>query len=409
MSNWSAFTVLPVFSLSSSGLLEHYEDEVETVLVPKVQVRILTPSPMIHASANDSANTFGFNETYIDRIDDLVLIATNHRIVFLRDSKGFSKEARGIGLRRIRGSLKALPVGFTASMYKSPKVEIMTEMFGKVVIVFQDYQARDDVLQKLELSLKRKAWERSTVRTKKNVTPPSGVGVAAIIARNRQRNEEARKLSRSAFGEYEGLLSQAKEVQAVIHKYSATLDKQNNKQSNVNEDEARLTDMLRGMGITNAVTKKAAGSMYHQQLARQLADFLQRGTLAQNGGIMTLVDVFCLYNRALGTNLVSADDMFTAANMIGFHNLGMSMREFQSGVLVIQADEHDDELMAKKLSALAEEKGGITAIHAGLCFKINTILATEMLHAAEAMEYLCRDKTLESTIFYTNRFATMSW
>ncbi len=64
--------------------------------------------------------------------------------------------------------------------------------------------------------------------------------------------------------------------------------------------------------------------------------------------------------------------------------------------------------MAKKLSALAEEKGGITAIHAGLCFKINTILATEMLHAAEAMEYLCRDKTLESTIFHPNRFATMS-
>lgn len=40
----------------------------------------------------------------------------------------------------------------------------------------------------------------------------------------------------------------------------------------------------------------------------QLADFL-RAPLESAGGMMTLPDVFCLFNRARGTELVSPDDL----------------------------------------------------------------------------------------------------
>jgi ESCRT-II complex subunit VPS36 len=40
----------------------------------------------------------------------------------------------------------------------------------------------------------------------------------------------------------------------------------------------------------------------------QLADFL-RGPLERAGGMMTLPDVYCLFNRARGTELVSPDDL----------------------------------------------------------------------------------------------------
>lgn len=39
-----------------------------------------------------------------------------------------------------------------------------------------------------------------------------------------------------------------------------------------------------------------AGARYQVELCRQLADFLIK-PLQQAGGIMTLADVFCLYNR----------------------------------------------------------------------------------------------------------------
>jgi hypothetical protein len=37
--------------------------------------------------------------------------------------------------------------------------------------------------------------------------------------------------------------------------------------------------------------------------------------LKSAGGVMTLTDVYCLFNRARGTNLISPDDILTAASL----------------------------------------------------------------------------------------------
>lgn len=44
----------------------------------------------------------------------------------------------------------------------------------------------------------------------------------------------------------------------------------------------------------------------------QLADFL-RPVIERAGGMMPLPDVYCLFNRARGTELVSPDDLLAAA------------------------------------------------------------------------------------------------
>ena len=59
----------------------------------------------------------------------------------------------------------------------------------------------------------------------------------------------------------------------------------------------RETQMeLIAMGIASPVTKESAGARYHIELSRQLADFLTE-PLGRCGGMMTLPDVYCLYNR----------------------------------------------------------------------------------------------------------------
>jgi ESCRT-II complex subunit VPS36 len=70
---------------------------------------------------------------------------------------------------------------------------------------------------------------------------------------------------------------------------------------------------LIAMGITSPVTRASAGARYHQELARQLADFLS-GPLGRAGGVMLLPDVYCLFNRARGTELVSPDDLLQACD-----------------------------------------------------------------------------------------------
>ena len=75
-------------------------------------------------------------------------------------------------------------------------------------------------------------------------------------------------------------------------------------------DAATALDLL-NLGIVSPVTKETAGSLYLTELARQLADFL-KGPVERAGGMMPLPDVYCLYNRARGAELVSPDDLLQA-------------------------------------------------------------------------------------------------
>ena len=58
--------------------------------------------------------------------------------------------------------------------------------------------------------------------------------------------------------------------------------------------------------------RSVAGSSYHQDLARQLADFLGE-PLQKSHGVMTLTDVYCLYNAARGIGDPSSEPERTAA------------------------------------------------------------------------------------------------
>ena len=348
--SWCAYNVLPPITLTQSGLVHHLEDEVETVLAPNVQLRISTPLP-IHGAHDVTLNETLFlgcnedrNQNYIDRSgEDLVLIITTHRIVLLCNDTStdvinnayneaicFKKKGRAIHLRDIQ-RVEPAASSAVSSLFRRPKIRLYSLEFGELVFVFQEHKMRDKILKELEQSLKRKAWERREEMGKNKKVPPSGVGVAAIISRNRQKNAEARALSRTAFKEYEGLLQKAKDVQAVIERYSATLDKNKQKDNGDKSDPEtiKLTEMLRSMGMTNnALTKRSASlNIYNEQLARQLAEFLIRGKFINNtgGGMMTLVDVYCLFNRALGTNLISPDDLLSAASLMHSLDLGFCM------------------------------------------------------------------------------------
>ena len=138
---------------------------------------------------------------------------------------------------------------------------------------------------------------------------------------------------------------------------------------------------------------------------------------------MTLTDVYCLFNRARGTNMISPDDLLKALDLMKELGLGMSRRSFKSsGVLVIQDDAFDDEVMAKKLSNLAsasmkqkaeplgaeasftDDVGGITVIDVSRTLKIPALLANEQLLSAEQMGWLCRDSTIEGVRYFPNLF-----
>ncbi len=72
----------------------------------------------------------------------------------------------------------------------------------------------------------------------------------------------------------------------------------------------------------------------------QLAQFL-KPQVDKAGGLLAMTDVYCLFNRARGIELVSPDDLLKAAQLFQRIAAPLQLKTFSSGVLVVQSDTHD--------------------------------------------------------------------
>jgi ESCRT-II complex subunit VPS36 len=394
------------------------------------------------------------------RDNNLTIHITTHRIVFFDETDGI---AGSIPLALVQ---TANPSG--GPSFRSPrasyKIELSTHAWGDLIIVFrggesssypQSSKDRDEAMSVIDRALTRKAWRDKERNAMKEALRPSTaiaarkVGVDAIMTKNQLRHRENASLAEAAFAsstdatkspgvssvlkkknngsnvaDIDAFLGEASELIKVIEKYAATIERERAAAStdgtpSSEKDTAKLAGMLENMGMTSALSEKQSGSMYHKQLARQLVDFMRhRDKLAQAGGMMTLTDVYCLFNRARATNMISPEDLLKATDLMKELHLGLSKRTFASGVAVVQDDAFDDETMAKRLADLAtvsiksrsttprDSVGGITAMDVSRALKISALLANEHLLSAEQRGWLCRDVTIEGIRFFPNLFIT---
>jgi ESCRT-II complex subunit VPS36 len=156
------------------------------------------------------------------------------------------------------------------------------------------------------------------------------VGVAGIMHREAEKSSQTSASLAVAFRDLDALMNMAADMVKLAEKFRGVMGpdgsillNNTNTVSNSNTDgaaggsgEQLLLDadtqlQLIAMGIASPVTKASAGARYHQELSRQLADFLA-APLARAGGVLMLPDVYCLFNRARGSELVSPDDLLQA-------------------------------------------------------------------------------------------------
>ena len=190
--------------------------------------------------------------------------------------------------------------------------------------------------------------------------------------------------------------------------------------------ELDTATMMQDMGMTTALTaKETSRSIYYETLARQLSDYLRRHKTFERdtkgnligSGIMTLTDIYCLFNRARGTNMMSPEELLEALGMMEGLGLHMKLRKFdESGVVVLQEAGFDDAAMAETLlqeiknqEEKYKEDGkvkfvGMTVLEAARVLELSPLLTNEQLGSAERSGALCRDVTLEGTRFFRNIF-----
>lgn len=238
------------------------------------------------------------------------------------------------------------------------------------------------------------------------------VGVSGILRREQEIWESTDKSLQDAFQDLNALMSKAKEMVTLAEKMRlkllagpATEHKATQEDDTTSKQE--MQDWLLSVGIASPVTKESAGALYHQQLSRQLADFVKL-PLERAGGMIALIDVYCLFNRARGTELISPEDLLQACAIWEKFEVPVMLRKFDSGVMVIQNKSHSDEEVLARIKYLVSKpdalRTGISPSDAAMTLGIAPAMAKEHLLTAESKGVLCRDISPEGFRFFSNLF-----
>lgn len=255
---------------------------------------------------------------------------------------------------------------------------------------------------------------------------PRVVGIAGLERRGEELRQSNQEVIGTAFEDLEALKTSAKEVIAMAESFA----RQTESGANGDLTEARnvLSDSASALGLITTKdmlgTGSASETLYITELSRNLAEFLtddRRGVLRKEGGIMSLVDLWAVFNRTRnGIELISPLDFEKAATMWESLNLPIRLRRFSSGLLVVQEKSRtDDKTIASLLNWLRQAPSdlvsqedlfgqqfgrGVTAQEVAERFGWSVGVATEELEMAEDNGALCRDQCLDGIRFWENFF-----
>lgn len=251
------------------------------------------------------------------------------------------------------------------------------------------------------------------------------VGLAGLQQRDLETRKNNEIVIGNAFEDLEALMVSAKEVVALAEKFSGAIASSSN--SNSSEETALISQSAAALGLMTTKdvlgTGSNAESLYLSELSRTLAEFLTddaTGILRREGGIISLVDLWAIFNRARGgVELVSPLDFHKAADLWEKLGLPIRLRRFKSGVCVVQGKDRTDEKTVSSLLAwfrtFHEEPSvdanisdvqffgrGVTPQETAENFGWSVGVASEELQLAEDRGALCREEGIEGVRFWEN-------
>ncbi|XP_032535568.1 vacuolar protein-sorting-associated protein 36 isoform X2 [Chiroxiphia lanceolata] len=342
------------------------------------------------------------------KFDSGVLLLSTHRLIW-RDQKNhecciavplsqivfIEEQSSGIGK-----SAKIVVHLHPASSNKEPG-PFQSSKYSYIKLSFKEH-GQIEFYRRLSEEMTQRRWESMPTGQAMQVNKDTQAGrirAVGIVGIERKLEEKRKETDKN--------ISEAKEM---VELSKSIANKIKEKQGDITEDETiRFKSYLLSMGIANPVTRETYGSgtQYHMQLAKQLAGMLQT-PLEERGGIMSLTEVYCLVNRARGLELLSPEDLVNACKMLESLKLPIRLRIFDSGVMVIELQSHNEEEMVASALETVSEKGSLTADEFAKLVGMSVLLAKERLLLAEKMGHLCRDDSVEGLRFYPNLFLTQS-
>jgi ESCRT-II complex subunit VPS36 len=252
-------------------------------------------------------------------------------------------------------------------------------------------------------------------------TRPSAVGIAGLERRGLQTRKNNEAVIGNAFEDLEALMASAKEVVALAEKFAAESSRTSGEANTVLSQSAAALGMVTTKDMLGTGGKSE--NLYLSELSRNLAEYLtddRNGILKREGGIMSLIDIWAVFNRSRnGVELISPADFQKAAELWEKLKLPVRLRRFKSGLLVVQRYDWSDEKTIAQLKQWLEELRfkppdievswdwqafgvGVTAQEAARRFGWSVGVAAEELEMAEDKGVLCREESIAGLRFWSN-------
>ena len=142
-----------------------------------------------------------------------------------------------------------------------------------------------------------------------------------------------------------------------------------------------IQSVMFNMGIVSDfsthVSKDVSGKNYHNELANEVESFLN-SVVDKMGGVVGLIDLYCMYNRARGTDMISPEDMKLACIRLNQVSSRYMLKEYASGVKTIQSRMFNESKYFEKIvDTIKKENRGLTAVQIAEALNINVVLMKE--------------------------------
>lgn len=261
--------------------------------------------------------------------------------------------------------------------------------------------------------------------------PARGFGIAGLERRDQEVRKNNEVIIGNSFEDLSALMASAKEIIQLAETFSKQMNRSSSEDQDNSSDPASLLSQL-NLTTTRDMLGSSSTPLYLNELSRQLAEFLTddtRGILKSEGGIISLVDLWAVFNRARGgVELVSPAEFSEATQLFEKLKLPVRLRKFKSGLMVVQGKDRTDEKTIKALldwlgqlrqipPEMEEEEEriawdwntfgyGVTALEAAERFGWSVGVANEELEMAEEGGALCREVSAEGIRFWINHFMT---
>ncbi|ORX82011.1 hypothetical protein BCR32DRAFT_4904 [Anaeromyces robustus] len=202
----------------------------------------------------------------------------------------------------------------------------LKEITYRVKLLFKSGQGQ--FYNELCKTIQEEHWKITPTEVK--VPKTQRVGVAGVIRNIQENQKNTSEIMNQAFRDLDNLMKKASEMVAIAESISQKIIRDNNMEGS--KEQYQLKEILQELGISNPVTRKSTGGVYYQELAKQVSKFIIK-LFEKHGHVMTLPDIYCLYNRARGV-----EDLYKACSMFEKLQIPLKLRKFSSGLIIVEDD-----------------------------------------------------------------------